>query len=29
MKIKEIAKTTGLPISTIRYYEKMGIVPDE
>ncbi|MFB4261180.1 MarR family transcriptional regulator [Niallia circulans] len=28
MKISEVAKTLDLPISTIRYYEKMGIVPE-
>ncbi|ALA53264.1 MerR family transcriptional regulator [Shouchella clausii] len=28
MKISEVAKTLNLPISTIRYYEKMGIVPE-
>ena len=29
MKISEVAKTVGLPISTIRYYEKIGIITDE
>ncbi|WP_342438702.1 MerR family transcriptional regulator [Paenibacillus sp. FSL L8-0436] len=29
MKISEVAKIIDLPISTIRYYEKMGIIPDE
>lgn len=26
MTIKELAQTTGLPISTIRYYEKKGLL---
>ncbi|MDO3411107.1 MerR family transcriptional regulator [Saccharibacillus sp. CPCC 101409] len=29
MKISEVAKAAQLPISTIRYYEKMGIIPDD
>lgn len=29
MKISEVSKAADLPISTIRYYEKMGIIPDE
>lgn len=29
MKISEVAKQVNLPISTIRYYEKMGIITDE
>lgn len=29
MKISEVAKIVDLPISTIRYYEKMGIITDE
>lgn len=29
MKISEVAKNVDLPISTIRYYEKIGIIPDE
>ena len=29
MKISEVAKKVDLPISTIRYYEKIGIIPDE
>ncbi len=29
MRISEVAKLTGLPISTIRYYEKSGLIPDE
>lgn len=29
MKISEVAKRMDLPISTIRYYEKMGIITDE
>lgn len=29
MKISEVSKAAELPISTIRYYEKMGIIPDE
>jgi DNA-binding transcriptional MerR regulator len=28
-KISEVAKMAGLPISTIRYYEKIGIITDE
>ncbi|WP_150910720.1 Cd(II)/Pb(II)-responsive transcriptional regulator [Marinobacter halotolerans] len=27
MKIGEISKATGVPIETIRYYEKIGLVP--
>ncbi|MET3939813.1 MerR family copper efflux transcriptional regulator [Paenibacillus sp. PvP094] len=29
MKISEVAKQVNLPISTIRYYEKIGIITDE
>lgn len=29
MKISEVAESVNLPISTIRYYEKIGIIPDE
>ncbi|MEJ8303860.1 MerR family transcriptional regulator [Saccharibacillus sacchari] len=29
MKISEVSKAAELPVSTIRYYEKMGIIPDE
>ncbi|MDR9749042.1 MerR family transcriptional regulator [Paenibacillus taichungensis] len=29
MKISEVAKSVNLPISTIRYYEKIGIITDE
>ncbi|ULO04987.1 MerR family transcriptional regulator [Paenibacillus sp. 19GGS1-52] len=29
MKISEVAEMVDLPISTIRYYEKIGIIPDE
>ncbi|WNS42965.1 MerR family transcriptional regulator [Paenibacillus sp. MMS20-IR301] len=29
MKISEVAKLANLPISTIRYYEKMGIITEE
>jgi len=29
MKISEVAKTVDLPISTVRYYEEMGIIPEE
>lgn len=29
MRISEIAKIVNLPISTIRYYEKIGIIPDD
>lgn len=29
MKISEVAKSIEIPISTIRYYEKIGIIPDE
>lgn len=27
MKIGEISKATGIPVETIRYYEKIGLVP--
>lgn len=29
LKISEVAKMVDLPISTIRYYEKIGIITDE
>ena len=29
MKISEVAKVVNLPISTIRYYEKIGIIPED
>ncbi len=29
MKISEVAKSIDLPISTIRYYEQIGIITDE
>ncbi|MEV5029551.1 MerR family transcriptional regulator [Paenibacillus sp. LPE1-1-1.1] len=29
MKISEVAKMVDLPISTIRYYEKIGIITNE
>ncbi|WFR64453.1 MerR family transcriptional regulator [Paenibacillus amylolyticus] len=29
MKISEVANHVNLPISTIRYYEKIGIITDE
>lgn len=29
LKISEVAKNVDLPISTIRYYDKIGIIPDE
>jgi len=29
MKISEVARSSDLPISTIRYYEQIGIIPDE
>ncbi|MGN8646238.1 helix-turn-helix domain-containing protein [Gracilibacillus sp. HCP3S3_G5_1] len=29
MKISEVARMVDLPISTIRYYEKIGIIPDD
>lgn len=29
MKISEVANSVNLPISTIRYYEKIGIITDE
>lgn len=29
MKISEVAKLVDLPISTIRYYEKIGIITDD
>ena len=28
MKIGEISKATGVPVETIRYYEKIGLVPE-
>ncbi|WP_311519846.1 helix-turn-helix domain-containing protein [Paenibacillus albidus] len=28
-KISEVAKIVDLPVSTIRYYEKMGIITDD
>ncbi|MFU2164900.1 MerR family transcriptional regulator [Streptococcus pluranimalium] len=28
MTIKELAKATGLPVSTIRYYERRGFLPE-
>ncbi|MDL0431474.1 Cd(II)/Pb(II)-responsive transcriptional regulator [Marinobacter sp. TBZ242] len=28
MKIGEISKATGIPVETIRYYEKIGLVPE-
>lgn len=28
MKIGEISKSTGVPVETIRYYEKIGLVPE-
>ncbi|WP_161981003.1 MerR family transcriptional regulator [Streptococcus sp. S784/96/1] len=28
MTIKELAKATGLPVSTIRYYERRGLLPE-
>jgi len=28
MKIGELSKTTGLPVETIRYYEKIGLMPE-
>lgn len=28
MNIEEISKLTGLPISTIRYYDKYGLLPN-
>ncbi len=27
MRISEVAKTTGIPVSTIRFYEKRGVIP--
>src|SRR5690554_3594164 len=27
MKIGELSKTAGLPVETIRYYEKIGLMP--
>lgn len=29
MRISEVSKQVDLPISTIRYYEKIGIIPEE
>lgn len=29
MKISEVARNVDFPISTIRFYEKTGIIPDE
>ncbi|WP_234404971.1 MerR family transcriptional regulator [Paenibacillus bouchesdurhonensis] len=29
IQISEVAKNVKLPISTIRYYEKMGLIPEE
>jgi DNA-binding transcriptional MerR regulator len=29
LKISEVAKQVNLPISTIRYYEKIGVITDE
>lgn len=29
MRMSEVAKITELPISTIRYYEQIGIITDE
>lgn len=29
MRISEVARSIGLPISTIRYYEQIGIITDE
>lgn len=28
MKIGEISKATGIPVETIRYYEKIGLLPE-
>lgn len=28
MKIGQISKVTGIPVETIRYYEKIGLVPE-
>ena len=28
MKIGELAKTTAIPVETIRYYEKIGLLPE-
>ncbi|MEX2473880.1 Cd(II)/Pb(II)-responsive transcriptional regulator [Marinobacter sp.] len=28
MKIGEISKATGIPVETVRYYEKIGLVPE-
>ncbi|MEQ9545087.1 MAG: Cd(II)/Pb(II)-responsive transcriptional regulator [Marinobacter sp.] len=28
MKIGEISRATGIPVETIRYYEKIGLVPE-
>lgn len=29
MKISEVSKATGLPISTIRYYERVGLIHND
>lgn len=29
MKISEVSKATNLPISTIRYYERVGLIHDD
>lgn len=29
MKINEVSKKTGLSISTIRFYEKEGLIPEK
>ncbi|MFB5681612.1 MerR family transcriptional regulator [Paenibacillus terreus] len=29
MKINEVSKRTGLPISTLRFYERKKLIPDE
>lgn len=29
MKINEVSKLTGLPISTLRFYERKDIIPDK
>ncbi|NOU99476.1 MerR family transcriptional regulator [Paenibacillus planticolens] len=28
MKIKDVSKLTGLPISTLRFYERKNLIPD-
>lgn len=28
VKIGELAKTTAIPVETIRYYEKIGLLPE-